>query len=66
MRRAFGTLIAAMLLALSAGGSAMAATTPAGPPAAPGGPSLPLCLGVDVLGIDLGQGSACASGVAPA
>jgi hypothetical protein len=66
MRRAFGTLMAGMMLALLAGGSAMAATAAAGPPAAPGGPSLPLCLGVDVLGLDLGQGSACASGVAPA
>ncbi|HZE65827.1 MAG TPA: hypothetical protein VE081_04300 [Sporichthyaceae bacterium] len=62
MRRAFGTLMAAMMLAMLAGGSAMAAPAPA---PAPGGPSLPLCLGVDVLGLDLGQGSACASGVAP-
>lgn len=65
MRRAFGTLMAAMMLATLTGGSALAATAPAGPPA-PGGPSLPLCLGVDVLGLDLGQGSECASGVAPA
>jgi hypothetical protein len=58
MRRAFGTLLAGMMLAGLASGSAMAATGPAGPAPqpAPGGPSVPLCLGIDVLGLDLGQG----------
>jgi hypothetical protein len=59
MRRAFGTLMAATVLTVLTGGSAMAAPAPA--PAPPGGPSLPLCLGVDVLGLDLGQGQ-CGGG----